>query len=149
MDKNLTCYGCGHCVGCAKFPGEPSGERPCAFCIRNPKREVQLAEDKKMSPESYIHKPGEPNFNAFEGRWYDGSPAIKVPMDCYQPIDMMEQSSAWEDQQEKGVCYFCGEPRTGKWALMFGMPDTKGRVEKRHICPKCEYRTLKQHGKLK
>ena len=24
-------------------------------------------------------------------KWYDGTPAIKVPMDCYQPMDMMDQ----------------------------------------------------------
>lgn len=138
MDKNLTCYGCGHCVGGMKFPGAPSGERPCAFCIRNPEREKQLHEAKKKVPEWFVHKSGDPNFNAYEGRWYDGSPAVKVPMDCYQPIDMMDQSTFWDDQQQKDVCGFCRKERTGKWALLFSAPDKDDKVQKGHVCPECE-----------
>lgn len=34
----LVCYGCGHSAAMVPYPGRPSGERPCLFCIRNPEQ---------------------------------------------------------------------------------------------------------------
>lgn len=59
-----------------KFPSRPSGERPCAFCIRNP----ELPDDAK---------------NFAVTCWYDGSEAIKLPMDCYHSLDMLDQIEMW------------------------------------------------------
>jgi hypothetical protein len=76
-DQPLICYGCAHSIGYgqegADFPGAPSGERPCHFCVRNPKRE-------------------EEEVNV----WYDGSQPVEVPMDCYHSIDMLLQMEEWE-----------------------------------------------------
>lgn len=76
----LICYGCAHSMGCgqegADFPGLPSGERPCHFCIRNAKRDLGL----QLTT------------------WYDGTPAVKVPMDCYQTIDMINQEQMGEGE---------------------------------------------------
>lgn len=72
-DKKLFCYGCAHCAANAKFPSGPSGERPCCFCIRNPKLEK------------------EPKIKT----WYNGSEPVKVPMDCYMSLDMSRQVDQW------------------------------------------------------
>lgn len=42
----LACYGCGHSAGGEPYPSFPSGERPCAFCIRNPDQAANLADVK-------------------------------------------------------------------------------------------------------
>jgi hypothetical protein len=45
LDDNrapLVCYGCGHSAGGKPYPSFPSGERPCAFCVRNPNQRSQL-----------------------------------------------------------------------------------------------------------
>lgn len=73
-DKNLVCYGCCHSGANDTFPGSPSGERPCFFCIRNPKLEKKLKIKK----------------------WYNGTPPVRIPMDCYHSLDMHEQSRTWE-----------------------------------------------------
>ena len=65
----LVCYGCAHSAAFSEYPGCPSGERPCAFCVRNKER--------KNPPEVT--------------EWYDGAPAIKIPMDCYHSMDVLEQ----------------------------------------------------------
>ena len=44
----LVCSGCSHSAAGAPFPGMPSGERPCCFCIRN----VELAKWKKEADAS-------------------------------------------------------------------------------------------------
>jgi hypothetical protein len=88
-DPNLFCYGCAHAAASFPFPGKPSGERPCCFCVRN----KNLEKDK----ENYKLKVGDiPDKHPFNGFWYDGSPAIHNPMDCYQTIDMMDQASVWD-----------------------------------------------------
>ena len=69
--KQLHCYGCGHSAAGEKFPGKPSGERPCCFCIRNPEAGYEV----KV--------------------WYDGSEPVRVPMDCYITMDMSEQMNRW------------------------------------------------------
>jgi len=35
-DANLVCYGCAHSAAQRPHPSCPSGERPCAMCVRNP-----------------------------------------------------------------------------------------------------------------
>lgn len=80
-DKQLVCYGCCHSAAMVKFPGKPSGERPCAFCIRNPKL------PKKVK-------------NYTISCWYDGSKAVKLPMDCYHSLDMLKQIELWNKKRK-------------------------------------------------
>jgi len=65
------------------FPGKPSGERPCHFCIRNPKN----------------HIPHDDPIDT----WYDGAEPVSIPMDCYHTIDMKEQFEGLNKQQESGI----------------------------------------------
>jgi hypothetical protein len=75
-DKDkLVCYGCAHSAGGVSFPGQPSGERPCGFCVRN--------------------RTGMTG----SGTWYDGTPPVRSPMDCYQTIDMVDQHRDWKEQR--------------------------------------------------
>jgi hypothetical protein len=74
--KDLHCYGCAHSAGGQPFPGSPSGERPCHFCIRNPANHV-------------------PNDDPID-KWYDGSEPVSVPMDCYHTVDMKNQFEEWD-----------------------------------------------------
>lgn len=71
-DPNLTCYGCCHSVSGEPFPGRPSGERPCHFCIRNMDLDLSIIQ-----------------------KWYDGSEPVGIPMDCYHSVDMLRQIDAW------------------------------------------------------
>lgn len=66
-----ACSGCAHC----DMSGEPSGERPCQFCTRNPKRLYNSDDDPAV--------------------WYNGAEAIKVPMDCYHSHDFKRQVKKW------------------------------------------------------
>lgn len=91
-DPNLVCYGCAHSAASAAFPGMPSGERPCGFCIRNPQHEAQIAEDKERRERFEAERPGDKHHIL---TWYDGSPPVKVPMDCYHSVDMLMQVRAW------------------------------------------------------
>lgn len=75
----LVCSGCAHSASGAKFPGRPSGERPCCFCTRNVHREQWLAE---MSPELQAAIK--------DGSWtcfYNNAKMKKNPMDCYISTD--------------------------------------------------------------
>lgn len=96
--SRLFCYGCAHSAASQPFPGRPSGERPCMFCIRNPGRERAQQE-----------------FEARDGRrlleWYDGSPIAFYPMDAYMTLDMNEQVDRWE-RKAKGEPDW-NEPRGG------------------------------------
>lgn len=78
-EDGFFCLHCAHSVFNAPFPGEPSGERPCHFCVRNKER--------TLKPDC----------------WYDGSDPIKVPMDCYHSVDMNEQIEAWNKKALKGI----------------------------------------------
>lgn len=73
--EHLKCYGCAHSAVVLPWPGGPSGERPCQFCIRNPLSRWPDEDD--------------------EHRWYDGSEPLSLPMDCYQPPDMVSQVDIW------------------------------------------------------
>lgn len=73
----LTCHGCCHEAAglCRNGKHVPSGERPCCFCIRNPDRNYKV----KV--------------------WYNGSEPVKIPMDCYLPLDMMKQIERWMNKK--------------------------------------------------
>lgn len=96
--KKLFCYGCSHCASDGKFPGGPSGERPCFFCVRNPDREKWQKDFKKRHGHELK-------------QWYDGSPICFYPMDAYTPIDMQEQMDRWE-RRAKGESTW-NEPKGG------------------------------------
>lgn len=92
----LVCGGCAHSAGSEKFPGRPSGERPCFFCVRNTEREAWIDEAKKMSGQIPPKHPA-------NGVWYNGTQAMKVPMDCYQSCDMLRQSHLWNGGSDKDI----------------------------------------------
>lgn len=71
--SQLACYGCAHAACDEPFPGQPSGERPCHFCVRN--REL---EDPPVVT-----------------KWYDQSDPVRIPMDCYTTMDMRDQYARW------------------------------------------------------
>lgn len=75
----LECYGCARSPATAPWPGSPSGEKACLFCIRNPLHVQCLTDDH---------------------RWGDGSKPVGVPMDCYQTLDMESQMQVWLDEAE-------------------------------------------------
>jgi len=74
----LICHGCCHEATdlCKKGKHEPSGERPCCFCIRNRYRNYRVKE------------------------WYNGSKPVKIPMDCYLPLDMQNQIIQWDEEKD-------------------------------------------------
>lgn len=76
-DPELPCSGCAHSASGAPFPGHPSGERPCGFCVRNPWKD----------------DGGWPYCVDEEGRglMYDGTPVRKTPMDCYLSTDRLTE----------------------------------------------------------
>ncbi len=79
-DKNLKRYGCAHAAAGVEFPGEPSGERPCHFCIRNPGL-PEKSKDFKVK------------------KWYNDGDAIMLPMDCYHSVDMLRQIEKWINEK--------------------------------------------------
>jgi hypothetical protein len=76
--SKLVCYGCAHSAALHDYPSFPSGERPCCFCVRNPKWKETQDEMQKQYGKGLTE-------------WYDGTPAISIPMDCYHTCDMKEQ----------------------------------------------------------
>ena len=90
-EKPLFCSGCCHSSAVHSFPGQPSGERPCCFCTRNPQREEWLKKAKEEHPDWFEDGKANP----YTGHWYDGSDALKCPMDCYHSLDMFEQINKW------------------------------------------------------
>ena len=97
QDQPLICSGCAHSAADAPFPGHPSGERPCFFCTRNVQREAWCAEHLAECDGTYQYE-GEalPCHHPAHGKWYDGSSALKVPMDCYRSTDMVRQEHFWQ-----------------------------------------------------
>lgn len=93
--KTLFCHGCAHSAGAGvPFPGRPSGERPCFFCLRNPDREKWIEEAKADDRELGARHPA-------NGAWYDGSGAVKNPMDCYHSVDILRQMAQWEREPKR------------------------------------------------
>lgn len=88
----LTCHGCAHSAASAPFPGRPSGERPCGFCVRNPE----------------LGESGVADWFGDRGPlWYDGeTPPFRTPMDCYIATDRAQQQRIFDVLDE--------HKRTGK-----------------------------------
>lgn len=77
FDDKLVCYGCAHSVGGGEpYPGRPSGERPCMFCVRNPNQARDLADVQ-------AHAPG------FVSPRYDNKPVSTIPADQYIATDRL------------------------------------------------------------
>lgn len=92
----LVCSSCGHSDAGASFPGKPSGERPCFFCVRNVQREQWCKEHlSECNGTCTVDGKAVDCRHPAHGVWYDGSKAVKVPMDCYRPCDMLNQIQTW------------------------------------------------------
>lgn len=75
--SKLVCHGCAHSVGGDEpYPGRPSGERPCLFCIRNPNQARDLARARHYAP-------------TFCSPRYDNKPVKNVPADQYIATDRL------------------------------------------------------------
>lgn len=77
----LPCYGCGHAASEVSYPGCPSGERPCLFCVRHTDQDARrtaLAEIRNRL------KPGQ----YFTSR-YDNGPVRKDIGDQYISTDRL------------------------------------------------------------
>lgn len=77
----LVCHGCAHSAG-APYPGRPSGERPCCFCIRN----VKLEEWKANARGGHF---AEGVYGVTFTPRYDNGPVAKIPLDCYIATDYL------------------------------------------------------------
>jgi hypothetical protein len=99
VDPQLPCSGCAHSASGAPFPGHPSGERPCLFCARNPRRDPSML---SKDTEAFREGPLGKRFLAYGGRigedgvWYGGAPAFKTPMDCYIATDRLQQQRVFD-----------------------------------------------------
>lgn len=96
-DPELPCHGCAHSAAYAPFPGCPSGERPCAFCVRNPEADPDV-----LHPEAGFSDETEFGRRAskagpHDGIWYGGTPAFKTPMDCYIATDRFLQQRIFDE----------------------------------------------------
>lgn len=82
-DAQLPCFGCAHSAAMVPFPGQPAGERPCMFCVRNPDRERWNADFAKQHGMRYDDP----------ACWNDGTPMTKpAPLDMYIALDrLMEE----------------------------------------------------------
>lgn len=74
----LVCHGCAHSAADEPYPGRPSGERPCAFCIRNPNQAHNLAEIKKRLNPGVVYTAR-----------YDNGPTRKEVGDQYIATDRL------------------------------------------------------------
>lgn len=105
VDSQLPCSGCAHSASGAPFPGHPSGERPCCFCVRNPQANPDLlhpaggdfsecGEFGKRAKQAGPH----------DGIWYGGTPAYRTPMDNYIATDRLTQQKIFDqlDRIERG-----------------------------------------------
>lgn len=87
--EGLACYGCAHAAATEPPPGRPSGERPCATCVRNTEewRTTEL-------PEFEVTLDDQGNarcFNAAAGFAYNGMPYVHFPMDNYVTMEQRDQ----------------------------------------------------------
>lgn len=89
----LTCYGCAHSSAIHGPPSQPSGERPCMSCVRNPERATS------EEPET-VHIGDDGHARAFDARagtMYNGAPRLYQPMDNYVTLDQRDQED-WLDK---------------------------------------------------
>jgi hypothetical protein len=73
---SLVCYGCAHSIGIAPYPSGPSGERPCMFCVRNPRQVEDLAAVQARAP-------------GFVSPRYDNVAVKDLPADQYIATDRL------------------------------------------------------------
>lgn len=63
-------------------------------------REAELARAAENHPDwfngSRAKEQGGVDYNPYTGHWYDGSKAVRVPMDCYHSLDMLDQIEMWQ-----------------------------------------------------
>lgn len=78
----LPCHGCAHSAAGDPYPGMPSGERPCGFCVRNPS-----LPDGGVADWFGDHGPC----------WYDGKTPFQTPMDCYIATDRLQQQRIFDE----------------------------------------------------
>lgn len=77
------CAGCAHSVASEPYPGMPSGERPCGFCVRNPTLPLDGVADW---------------FGDQGPTWYGGeTPPFQTPMDCYIATDRLVQQRIFDE----------------------------------------------------
>lgn len=100
------CTGCAHSASGAPFPGHPSGERPCCFCVRNPGADPSvLHPDPDFEGETpYTERLKRYRADPDGGVWYGGTPAWKTPMDNYIATDRLQQERIFAqlDAVERG-----------------------------------------------
>jgi hypothetical protein len=111
--EDLHCYGCAHSASSEPYPGKPSGERPCCFCLRNPEREKWAkGETTERSTELKDNKGNPRDFNPFAGNLYNGAPALYNPMDNYITLDHQNQEMWFDDNPDyaKPVHFVDGIP---------------------------------------
>lgn len=113
--SKLFCYGCAHAASSASFPGKPSGERPCCFCIRNPERDAWVKLNKistERSEELKDNKGNPRDFNPFAANLYNGAPALYNPMDNYVTLDHLDQERWLDDHPDyrKPIRFINGIP---------------------------------------
>lgn len=94
--RNATdraCSGCAHSAASEPYPGRPSGERPCGFCVRNPELDATTGLAAWFGDRGPL--------------WYDGeTPPFRTPMDCYIATDRAQQQRIFDVLNE--------HKRTGK-----------------------------------
>lgn len=111
--SKLHCYGCAHSSSQAEYPGEPSGERPCCFCVRNPDREEWAKNNEtERSTELKDNKGNPRDFNAYAANLYNGAPALWNPMDNYITLDHQDQEDWFEKNPDyaKAITFVDGVP---------------------------------------
>lgn len=79
----LPCHGCAHSSSGSPYPGRPSGERPCMFCVRNPNQETDLKLVQRRSP-------------GFVSPRYDNKPVSTIPADQYIATDRLMRDAPEE-----------------------------------------------------
>lgn len=84
----LVCHGCAHSAGGRPYPGFPSGERPCCFCIRNVQLNEMIADARQNLPDMGAHFSEQAYGKTFTPR-YDNGPVEKLPLDCYIATDYL------------------------------------------------------------
>jgi len=100
----LVCSGCANSAAQNPFPGRPSGDRPCLFCVRNVRRQKWCADHTNQCHSTRMDSTEFPKDiecqHPAHGFWYDGSRPVSNPMDCYSSVDMREQTQRWMEARE-------------------------------------------------
>lgn len=99
FDGGLECHGCAHSASGAPKPGQPSGERPCCSCVRNPER--PWAGHAARDAEIVVDDQGEARcFDPFLSTAYNGVPLPLHPSDRYRTLDGADFDNWLDDHPE-------------------------------------------------